>query len=837
MDILISEQKYLYGRIARLTENMKKLGTSKITKGVIISRLELLETYWTTFLQTHSKLCASFKEEHQEKPYFKDDHMSLCEEAYLQQKASLLDTRDDFPDELDETVHTGTDSQGRTLERIPIPKFSGDYQNWPSFRDLFRSLVIKNSNLSEVDKLHYLQTSLTDEAARLIQNVTLTTSNFKRAWETIMEQYDVPRLLIHAHVTKLLSLPAMKKESAQELKELLHGTRNAVDALATLKLPVEHWSAFLVVLTAERLDPTTRMAWEMSIGTAPEHPTFDQMKTFLSSQVRALVASGGTASGSAGQNRSGSDKNSSGASTGAARRPKTHCVKKNANGTQKCALCQGEHFILYCPKYKAMSPLERKNRVDEQLAHSGKSASPSLSPTTATTHCAQVQSPGASVLLATALVRVASNSGEKVTVRAMIDPCSEVSLIGESIAQLLRLPRSPTNIPVIGVAKNKTYSRGSRISSYRPSPVSVSTSWFHLTDLELADPEFASSRKVDILLGAEVYSQIIREGLRHGPPCTPVAQATTLGWILTGLVGNPDNFSKTKAAVTLQCTTDFDISEILQKFWKQEEVSAPLSILTAEEKACEDHFVRTHSRDNSGSDCGTNFVGADKELRRLFSDASDELGKLAPLLADLGTTWIFNPPAAPHFGGIWESAVKSMKHHLRRVIGDTPLTFEEMTTLLNQIEACLNSRPLLPLSDEPDNFQFLTPGHFLVGSALIAIPEPSLTAESSNRLARWQKIQQMRDHYWKRWSAEYLQALQGRPKWIAAHPNVQPGQLCLVKNEATPPTHWPIGRITEVHPGPDGLVRVVTIRTPKTTLQRPIAKISLFPSEPSDEAL
>ncbi|XP_076686030.1 uncharacterized protein LOC143378074 [Andrena cerasifolii] len=597
MDILISEQKYLYGRIARLTENMKKLGASKITKGVIISRLELLETYWTTFLQTHSKLCASFKEEHQEKPYFKDDHMSLCEEAYLQQKASLLDTRDNFPDELDETVHTGTDSQGRTLERIPIPKFSGDYQNWPSFRDLFRSLVIKNSNLSEVDKLHYLQTSLTDEAARLIQNVTLTTSNFKRAWETIMEQYDVPRLLIHAHVTKLLSLPAMKKESAQELKELLHGTRNAVDALATLKLPVEHWSAFLVVLTAERLDPTTRMAWEMSIGTAPEHPTFDQMKTFLSSQVRALVASGGTASGSAGQNRSGSDKNSSGASTGAARRPKTHCVTKNANGTQKCALCQGEHFILYCPKYKAMSPLERKNRVmekhlcfnclashssrdcksvkrcqlcmgkhhstihipieqtsssvaiskvDEQLAHSGKSASASLSPTTATTHCAQVQPPGAAVLLATALVRVASNSGEKVTVRAMIDPCSEVSLIGESIAQLLRLPRSPTNIPVIGVAKNKTYSRGSvtiqvshrsrdsigfstqalvlqRISSYRPSPVSVSTSWFHLTDLELADPEFASSRKVDILLGAEVYSQIIREGLRHGPPRTPVA--------------------------------------------------------------------------------------------------------------------------------------------------------------------------------------------------------------------------------------------------------------------------------------------------------------------------
>lgn len=156
------------------------------------------------------------------------------------------------------------------------------------------------------------------------------------------------------------------------------------------------------------------------------------------------------------------------------------------------------------------------------------------------------------------------------------------------------------------------------------------------------------------------------------------------------------------------------------------------------------------------SDCGMNFVGADKELRRLFADASGKLGKLAPLLADMGTTWLFNPPAAPHCGGIWESAVKSMKFHLRRVIGDTPLTFEEMTTLLTQIEVCLNSRPIMPLSDEPDNFHFLTPAHFLVGSPLTAVPEPSLSAEVPNRLTRWQQLQQMRDHYWRRWSAEYL---------------------------------------------------------------------------------
>ncbi|XP_029169587.1 uncharacterized protein LOC114939444 [Nylanderia fulva] len=138
------------------------------------------------------------------------------------------------------------------------------------------------------------------------------------------------------------------------------------------------------------------------------------------------------------------------------------------------------------------------------------------------------------------------------------------------------------------------------------------------------------------------------------------------------------------------------------------------------------------------SDCGTNFVGADKQLRQLFSAASADGHRIATFAAQERIRWRFNPPAAPNFGGLWEAAVKAMKHHLRRVIGDVTLTYEEMTTLLAQIEACLNSRPLQPLSDDPEDVAALTPGHFLVGSALSAIPEPSLEREPSARLSRWQ---------------------------------------------------------------------------------------------------
>ncbi|XP_011879793.1 PREDICTED: uncharacterized protein LOC105568594, partial [Vollenhovia emeryi] len=111
------------------------------------------------------------------------------------------------------------------------------------------------------------------------------------------------------------------------------------------------------------------------------------------------------------------------------------------------------------------------------------------------------------------------------------------------------------------------------------------------------------------------------------------------------------------------------------------------------------------------SDCGTNLKGADAELKKLFAAASKQLGDLANLLANNGTQWIFNPPSAPHFGGKWEAGVKSTKFHLRRVVGDHLLTYEEMTTLLTQIEAVLNSRPLCALTDDPDDLNVLTPAH------------------------------------------------------------------------------------------------------------------------------
>ncbi|XP_022159936.1 uncharacterized protein LOC111026213 [Myzus persicae] len=134
------------------------------------------------------------------------------------------------------------------------------------------------------------------------------------------------------------------------------------------------------------------------------------------------------------------------------------------------------------------------------------------------------------------------------------------------------------------------------------------------------------------------------------------------------------------------------------------------------------------------SDNATNFVGVQREL-------STYLRGVDASVAKEGIDWHFNPPAAPHFGGIWESAVKSAKHHLTRVVKDARLTLEELGTLLCQIEACLNSRPLTPLSSHPLDLEPITPAHFLIGGPLLLVPETDLSNENISTLRKWRYVQ------------------------------------------------------------------------------------------------
>ncbi|XP_059049897.1 uncharacterized protein LOC131844919 [Achroia grisella] len=231
------------------------------------------------------------------------------------------------------------------------------------------------------------------------------------------------------------------------------------------------------------------------------------------------------------------------------------------------------------------------------------------------------------------------------------------------------------------------------------------------------------------------------------------------------------------------------------------------------------------------SDCGRNYIGASNYIRELDSFLSQKHDDLASQLARKNINWEFDPPACPYWGGLFEAAVKSAKTHLKRVIGENPLTFEELTTVFAKIEPVLNSRPLCSLSQDPNDLEVLTPGHFLIGQPLTALPEYPLRDEKQHRISRFHLLQQITQHFWSRWHSEYLSTLQTRNKWTSPMnpPNVD--ELVLIKDDNLPPLEWRRGRIVQLFLGQDGVIRVVEVKTSTGSLKRSLTKLIRLPIE------
>ncbi|XP_043498391.1 uncharacterized protein LOC122521611 [Polistes fuscatus] len=177
------------------------------------------------------------------------------------------------------------------------------------------------------------------------------------------------------------------------------------------------------------------------------------------------------------------------------------------------------------------------------------------------------------------------------------------------------------------------------------------------------------------------------------------------------------------------------------------------------------------------SDNAKNFVGSANELEARVSRS----------LANEGIKWHFIPPRSPHFGGLWKAAVKSFKHHLVRIVGDTLLGYEALLTNVLEIEAILNSRPG-SLSNNPNDLRALTPGHLLIDDSFTSLPEDDYREIPSGRLSQWKHVQQMKQHFWNRWNKEYLNEQTIRKKWHRGNTDdISSGTLVILRKDNSPP--------------------------------------------------
>ncbi len=249
--------------------------------------------------------------------------------------------------------------------------------------------------------------------------------------------------------------------------------------------------------------------------------------------------------------------------------------------------------------------------------------------------------------------------------------------------------------------------------------------------------------------------------------------------------------------------------------------------------------ARRGAPSHSYSDNGTNFIGSRRELGTLQSILEQKFDKktMPSAASDLGSTWTTIPVASPHWGGWWEASIKSAKMHLRKMMGNNVLSFEELSTVLCDIEAILNSRPLVQLSDDVADLRALTPGMLVAGKELRYVPllVPNFNSGKippDNELhpqRRWAYLQNLVSQFWKRWTKEYLTTLQPRRKWKTEVPNLQPGDLVLVAEDNLPPLQWPLGKILEIYTGNDGICRAVKVKTLKGVYNRPVVKLRRLP--------
>ena len=231
----------------------------------------------------------------------------------------------------------------------------------------------------------------------------------------------------------------------------------------------------------------------------------------------------------------------------------------------------------------------------------------------------------------------------------------------------------------------------------------------------------------------------------------------------------------------------------------------------------EPHLIR--------SDNGTNFVGAERELREEMEAWNKD--RIQEVMSRRGIRWMFNPPAASHMGGGWERQIRSVRRILFTIMTEQVPTSEMLTTLLVMAEGIINNRPLTPASDDPNDLEPLTPNHLLLHRPASA-PPGLFNEDDLHSWKKWRQVQYLADVFWKRWTQEYLLTLMQRTKWHQPLRNVQENDLVLIIDKQRTRNSWPTGRVIETYRGADDLVRSARVRLRDSELVRPITKLCVL---------
>lgn len=588
MEPLCNLQQDVKNTLANTKLNFEKCPKERLTEAYITTRLDFLEEQWKSFTDTHRTILTEIEVvDYRKSSYYIDQVYEATLEIYYDYKTMLKESLDNIVEKASTVKNNNQPSIVTTMSEVKLPKitipiFSGDYSEWTSFRDLFMSLIHNNPNLDNVQKLHYLKAHLAGEADQLLRHVSVSDANYSEAWTLLNNRFSNRKYLSNCLLQRLISQPIIAHESSKAIKALLDTTADCLTGLKNQGVDVSSWDLIVIYLLSSKLDSETRKLWEAQINKTDDFPTTEQFKLFLEHRFRSLEflvlkskpvptnirVNVHHATTVVCQFCSESHRLFNCKSFAA------ESIETRREFARINSLC----YNCMVPGYSAflcrqISRCHKCNKKHHSLLHIGvgkstdnqvKNPSVDLCSTRLTNGKVNNFAPLHSsvqdqVLLPTALINVPSPSGPPLTLRSLLDQGSQASFITESAVKSLGLQKVSNKIIVSGVGDQHDTNISKAIVNFnfqsihdsscsisvkahvlnKLSPVSPPKKvknqvYPHLSNIKLADPYYHSSNNIDLILGADIVSNILTKGLLKGPPGSPLAQSTVLGWILSG---------------------------------------------------------------------------------------------------------------------------------------------------------------------------------------------------------------------------------------------------------------------------------------------------------------
>ncbi|XP_071576231.1 uncharacterized protein [Temnothorax nylanderi] len=437
------------------------------------------------------------------------------------------------------------------LPRINLPEFSGKYDDWIPFKNIFTTMIHEHPTLPKVQKMQYLIAALKGEAHDVISSFETSDDNFDEAWNTLIERYDDDSLIIQKHIRALFNQPAMVKENYQALRKLLDNVIKHIRALKALKRPTEQWDDLMIYLVTSRLDAaTSKEALEASSRTQKAiqgKPEQSKSTAVHVAPTKIMCAYCGKADHFIYKCSEFSQLNPE-QRIKKARACKLclNCLKATSHQAKQC----NSGACRKCDKrHNTLLHLEHTTKPSVDSASGDDSKSNEKVVATSVNHSAIGQE--RQVVLATAIVNVLDIKGTPKPCRALLDSGSQSSFITTDCAKALGLKQRPTHIPILGLGETSTQARSvakitlqSRINGYQAKldclvidQIAQALPNNHLNfgelqipnGITLADPKFNQSSNIDLLLGAEIFLDLLCIGKIRLAEDQPLWQKTLFG--------------------------------------------------------------------------------------------------------------------------------------------------------------------------------------------------------------------------------------------------------------------------------------------------------------------